>query len=105
MPSARRSALRPASDPASAHDHEHLGLHDLLGPAPLVVHLGAEVVARDALAHELLDLAQLQEAADAEVREVVVVRELEAAVLAAHHGAEDVADVGAALAREDRALL
>ena len=37
--------------------------------------------------------------------ELVVVRELQAAVLAAHHRAEDVADVAVAVAREDRALL
>src|SRR5690606_36386135 len=41
----------------------------------------------------------------AELRVVVVIRELQAAVLVAHDRAEDVADVALADAREDRPLL
>src|SRR3569623_2775365 len=82
-----------------------LGLHDLLGPPSLVVHLGAEVVARDAFAAQLDDLVVLHEPADAEVRELVGIRELQPSILVAHHRAEDVADVAALLAREDRPLL
>src|SRR5207245_7636959 len=105
--SSRRS-LRASAPPRASkltHEDEHLRLHDVLGPSPLVVHLGPEVVALHALGAQRRDLVILEQAAEPELREFLVVRELQTAILAFEDRAEDVADVAIAVPREQRALL
>src|SRR5688500_1350142 len=76
-------------------DDQQAGLELRLGPAPLVVHVGAEVVALHALGAQPDDLVILAQRAQRQPAELVVVAELEPAVLGAPDRAEHVGDVSA----------
>src|SRR3954471_19669031 len=74
-----------------------------VGPAVLVLAVGAEVVAGHPFASERADLVPLRDVAEAERAVVVVEAELEAAVGVAEEAAEDEADVAFLVACEGHA--